>query len=393
MRKLWQQLAIATNWPVLVAVLVLSGVGILSIWAHPKANGPKQLLFLGIALVCMFAFQAVNYLIIGRWAWGFYLLSLLAVSYTVAGSRLSLPGVTSVNGAYNWIKIGGGLSIQPAELAKVGFVLVLARYLRFGSNYRTLGGLVPPFLLAAIPVGLILKQPDLGTAIVFGPILFGMLFVAGAKLRHLLGICAVGLCLAPLVWLSGDAESGAPGLPILRHLPALVKPYQRARVMAMLSRDPAMLQGTGFQQEHALIALGSGGVTGKGAGEIPVGSKVPESHNDMIFALIGEQFGFVGSVVVLVAYIVLFAAGVEIAASTREPFGRLVAVGITAMLAGQTFLNLMVATRLMPVTGVTLPFVSYGGTSLLASYLSAGLLLNIGQNRPLVIARESFQHG
>ena len=111
----------------------------------------------------------------------------------------------------------------------------------------------------------------------------------------------------------------------------------------------------------------------------------------MIFALIGEQFGFFGSAVLLAAYVVLFAAGLEIAAGTREPFGRLIAVGIVSMLAGQTFLNLAVATRLWPVTGITLPFVSYGGSSLLASFLAVGLLLNVGQHRPLVIAKDSFE--
>jgi len=170
-----------------------------------------------------------------------------------------------------------------------------------------------------------------------------------------------------------------------------VKQYQRNRVYAMFSQDPAVLQRTGFQQEHALIAMGSGGITGKGPGIIPVGQRVTEAHNDMIFALVGEQFGFIGSAAVLGAYLVLFAAGIEIAAATREPFGRLIALGIVSILAGQTFLNLMVTTRLMPVTGITLPFVSYGGSSLLASFIAAGLLLNIGQHRPLVMARESFE--
>ena len=113
----------------------------------------------------------------------------------------------------------------------------------------------------------------------------------------------------------------------------------------------------------------------------------------MIFALVGEQFGFFGSAVVLAAYIVLFTAGVEIAAETREPFGKLLAVGVVSLLAGQTFLNLLVAVKLFPVTGVTLPFISYGGSSLLASFMAAGLLLNIGQNRPLVMAKDAFEFG
>jgi rod shape determining protein RodA len=171
----------------------------------------------------------------------------------------------------------------------------------------------------------------------------------------------------------------------------MVKPYQRERVISMFNDDPRTQREKGYQQHNALIAFGSGGIAGKGAGVIPVGRRVPEAHNDMIFALIGEQFGFFGAAVVLVSYIVLFAAGLEIAAATREPFGKLVAPGVIALLAGQTFLNLMVAMKLMPVTGVTLPFVSYGGSSLLASFLAAGLLLNIGQNRPIVMARDAFE--
>src|SRR5205807_653611 len=185
----------------------------------------------------------------------------------------------------------------------------------------------------------------------------------------------------PIVWFAGT------NVPIFRHVPAVLKPYQRDRVKSLFSRDPTQAQGLDFQQRQALTAFGSGGVTGKGMGAIPVGAHVPEAHNDMIFALIGEQFGLVGVAVVLAAYLVLFAAGVEIAASTREPFGRLLAVGIVSILAGQVFINLMVALRLFPVTGITLPFVSYGGSSLLASFIAVGLLLNIGQYRPLIMAK------
>jgi rod shape determining protein RodA len=292
--------------------------------------------------------------------------------------------VRPIKGQCNWINFGP-MSLQPAELMKVSFVLVMARYLRFRSSFRTVRGLLQPFALAAVPMALILKQPDLGTALVFIPCLFAMLFVAGAKMRHLLAIAGIGLALGTLLWLSGTDR------PLFRHLPDFIKPYQRARVYAMFSNDKRTLQQTGFQQHNALIAFGSGGISGKGVGSIPVGRKVPEAHNDMIFALIGEQFGFFGSAVVMGAYIVLFTAGIEIAGSTREPVGRLVALGVVALLAGQTFLNLMVAIGLMPVTGVTLPFMSYGGSSLVASFMSAGLLLNIGQNRPLVMAKDSFE--
>jgi rod shape determining protein RodA len=269
--------------------------------------------------------------------------------------------------------------------------MVMARYLRFRSNYRTLKGLLAPFALAMFPMAMILLEPDLGTALIFVPALFAMLFVAGAKIKHLLAIVALGAAMGPVLWMCGPKDAGAPGLPVLRYLPAFVRDYQRKRVYAMFNDDRETLQGGGYQQQHALAALGSGGLGGKGIGIVPIGKKVPEAHNDMVFALIGEQFGFIGTTAVMVAYVVLFAAGVEIAAATREPFGKLLAVGVVSMLAGQTFLNLMVATKLMPVTGVTLPFISYGGSSLVASYMAAGLLLNIGQNRPLVMANDAFE--
>jgi cell division protein FtsW (lipid II flippase) len=232
----------------------------------------------------------------------------------------------------------------------------------------------------------------LGTALTFIPALFVMLFVAGAKLWHLAAVLGMGVLVAPVMWLAGPAPEG-PGLPVFKYLPTMVRPYQRERVQAMFADNPKISREKGYQQKRALIAFGSGGVTGKGIGQIPVGEYVPEKHNDMVFSLIGEQFGLFGAAVVLGAYGILFAAGIEIASATREPFGRLVAIGVVALLAGQTFVNLMVCLKLMPVTGVTLPFVSYGGSSLLASFIAAGLLLNIGQNRPFVMAKDAFEYG
>ena len=278
------------------------------------------------------------------------------------------------------------MSLEPSELVKVSFVMVLARYLRHRRNYRSVGGLLPPFALAVVPVLLILKQPDLGIAALFVPTLLVMLFAAGAKVRHMVTVLGLGLAFLPIFWLSGQ-----PSVPVLRHAPQLMRPYQRQRVLAMFAHDASSEQGSGFQQRQALIAFGTGGWFGKGFGQIPVGRGVPEAHNDMVFALVGEQWGLAGAAFVIVMYLVLFAAGVEVAAATKEPFGRLVAVGIVAMLATQTGINLMVCLRMMPVTGVTLPFVSYGGSSLLASYMAAGLLLNVGQNRPMVLAPKAFE--
>ena len=389
--RVWSQLAIASNWPVLAAVTLLSTVGLMTIWNDVGKDGihhgKTHLAYIAIGLLCMTAFQAINYQEIGRWAWTFYIAAFALVLYTVAGATMykhgsHLPGVPNLNGASKWIVIGPA-SLEPAELMKVGFIMVLARYLRFRSNYRTFTGLIAPMALAILPVILILRQPDLGTSFCFIPALFAMLFVAGAKLRHLLAIVLVGLLLAPIAWYSGKDASGKPHshLPLLAHLPQLISAHQRQCVLDIVNYDPHTMEHGGYQQELALTAFGSGGAIGKGFGKMPVGKRVPESDNDMVFALIGEQFGFFGATLVLLAYLTLFFAGTEIAAGTREPFGRLVALGVVAMLAAQTFSNLMVAVRLMPVTGVPLPFISTGGSSIVASFMSAGLLLNIGQNR------------
>src|SRR5687767_6912735 len=161
MKKLWQQLAIATNWPVLAAVGVLTSLGCMSIWADSRADGIKQVIFVFVGVLAMAAFQAFDYRLIGRFAWGFYLFSLALILYTVLGTKMALPFARPIKGQCNWINFGP-MSLQPAELTKVAFVMVLARYLRFRSNYRTIVGLLPPFALALFPLALILKQPDVG---------------------------------------------------------------------------------------------------------------------------------------------------------------------------------------------------------------------------------------
>jgi rod shape determining protein RodA len=384
MNRLGRQLALASNWPVLAAVGILSGIGLVNIWVESPDLGHRQLIYLCVAAVVLLAIQAVPYSILGRYAWPFYLLSLMLVIYTVIGSRFTVPGVQQKNGAYAWIGIKD-FSLEPSELMKISFVVLLARYLRFRSNYRSFPGLLPPFLLALAPVVLILKQPELGVAALFLPTLLAMLLVAGARKRHILAVLGLGLACTPIFWLSGT------DLPVFRHLPEIVHPYQRERVETMFQSDPKTLRQGGYQQERALAAMGSGGLSGKGLGVLAVGRHVPESYNDMIFALIGEQFGFIGSLVVIAAYAIFLAAGIEIAATTKEPFAKLIAVGLVVLIGSQAMLNMMVVMRLFPVTGVTLPFVSYGGSSLLASFVAAGLLLNVGNHRPLVIARQAFE--
>ena len=379
---LWDQLALRRTWPVPAAALALTAIGVVSIAAVGGPAG-KQAQFLVLAFAAMAVFQLVHYKSLLALAWPIYLLGLAGVAYTVLDDFVNVPLVTPVNGARNWIQLPG-FSVQPAELVKAGFVMVLAGHLRFRESQRTLAGLVVPVMFAVGPVLLILKQPDLGTALVFFPTLAAMLFAAGAKVRHFaLAAGALALLLPPL-WLAGL------DVPVFRHLPAVVKEYQRDRVVAMFRDDERTRQGTGFQQQWAGAAIGTGGLFGKGLGEVPAGRVVPEAHNDMIFALVGEQFGLAGAAGVIGLYGLLCGTGLVIALGTREPFGRLVAVGVTALIATQAMLNLAVALRVMPVTGVTLPYVSYGGSSLIVSYMLAGLLLNVGQHRPWTVTRESF---
>src|SRR3954467_2095016 len=178
MNRLWQQLAITTNWPVLLAMAVLSTIGVVTIWADDPVDGHKQLVFMFVALACLALFQAVDYREIGRYAIAFYVFSFALVLYTVIGGFAEshghpLPFVHNTKGAHNWINFGPA-SLQPAELMKIAFVMVLARYLRFRSNYRTIKGLLAPFALALVPILFVLKQPDLGTALIFIPALFAM---------------------------------------------------------------------------------------------------------------------------------------------------------------------------------------------------------------------------
>ncbi len=185
MNRVWQQLAIATNWPVLAAVALLLALGVLSVWSSSPADGAKQVFFVLVAIALMGAVQAINYVNLGRWAWGLYILSLALIIYTLLGAAAEkhhhpLPGVHAINHVHCWITFAG-FSFEPSELMKISYVMVLARYLRFRNNYRTLPGLLPPLVLTILPMALILKQPALGVATLFVPTLMAMLFVAGAR--------------------------------------------------------------------------------------------------------------------------------------------------------------------------------------------------------------------
>ncbi len=270
----------------------------------------------------------------------------------------------AINGARRWFTVGPA-SFQPSELAKLALCLFAAVYLSRRRAPRTFGELVKPLgLLTAIFCALIVVEPDLGTTITLGGMMLALFLVAGVPIRLL----AVATVLAL-------------GMGLLA---IYMEPYRRARVFSFL--DPWKdAQGAGFQIVQATIGIGSGGVTGAGLGE-GVGkiSYLPEAHTDMIFAVIGEELGLIGVTLVIAAFAVLAVVGFRIAMRCEDPFGKLLAAGITALVCGQAAINLAAALGIAPLTGIPLPFVSYGGSSLVVLLAAVGVLLNIAVNGRVV---------
>jgi cell division protein FtsW len=267
---------------------------------------------------------------------------------------------TPVNGAKRWLTIGPA-TIQPSELAKLALALWVAAYLSRSPAPRSLGELFRPIgVVFGAALGLILIEPDLGTAISIAVMLAAVLVVAGTRLSTLVGAGAIAFFLvAAAIWL---------------------EPYRRERILSFLDpwQDP---QGTGFQSVQAMLALGSGGFFGVGLGEsVQKVYYLPEASTDMIFAIIGEELGLFGAFAVLGAFVVFGYAGFNVALACRDPFGKLLAAGITALICGQAAVNVSAVMGLAPLTGIPLPLVSYGGSSLVVLLASVGILLNIAVN-------------
>jgi cell division protein FtsW len=264
-----------------------------------------------------------------------------------------------VNGARRWIGFGPA-AFQPSELAKLAVLVWCAAYLARKPAPRKLKDLARPLgLLVGLFCLLVLIEPDLGTAITIVVMVGAMLLVAGTPLPTLAGAYGIVFSLAALAsWLS---------------------PYRRARLLVFLNpwKDPT---NNGLQNVQALISLGSGGVFGKGLGNGVLKNRyLPEAHTDMIFAVIGEELGLIGVSLVIVAYCAVAYAGLRLALTCKDPFGKRLAAGITALITGQAAINLAAVLGLAPLTGIPLPFVSYGGSSLVIALLSVGILLNIAR--------------
>jgi cell division protein FtsW (lipid II flippase) len=280
-------------------------------------------------------------------------------------------------GSRRWIPLPG-MFFQPSEMAKLAFIVALARYLMHRDHHRSWPGLLPPFLLCLLPMGLILKEPDLGTSLLFVPVLFAMLFVAGARLRHLAFVVLLAVVASPVFWTGMSAE-------------------QKSRITAVFQqRDGGPTpRGDGYHLHQSKQVLALGGVSGSEWGgttsDDPMAYYLPACRTDFVLCMIGERWGVAGTLGCLGLYLWLFAAGLRVAGATRDPFGRLVATGIVTLLAAQTIINAGMTVGLMPITGITLPLVSYGGSSLLFSAVAIGLLVNIGSTRENELAAEPFR--
>jgi rod shape determining protein RodA len=342
------------DWPLIAAALALICLSFVSLWSLSPTGGIawRQLVWVGVGTVALFVVIALDYRNLVRAAPAFYVVGLsLLLTVFILGR--------TVSGARRWIHLGP-FTFQPSELFKLIFVLTLAWALtsRWGRPLSR-ATLIWTGILVGVPFVLVVRQPDLGTALVLLPVLAAVLLGLGIRLRIFAGLILGGLAFMPVAWFA-------------------LKEYQRERLLVYIDpfRDPL---GTAYNVIQAKIAIGSGQLLGKGVSGATQSrlAFLPERHTDFIFAVFAEMWGFVGCLVLIMAYGLLVLRGFEIAANAREPRGRIVALGVTALFATQTLINLGMVTGLLPVVGIPLPFMSYGGSSMVVSLMALGLLLSV----------------
>lgn len=384
----WAISLVHAGWLTALASLALSAISVyaIDVAIEPEGHGfhlvgeaLKQAMFIAVGAGSAVIVALPHYRWVGRLSW-------VAMGISVALLIvLILPGVPEsvvkpVNGARAWISIGPLFKLQPAELAKIAFVLCTAQYLRFRKSHRKFLGLFPVGLIAVVPLALIMLQPDLGTVILFIPTLFAMLLAAGARLRHLVIIVLVASMGAPVMY------------PFL-------KPHQKARIVALIhqiegNREQGALD-INYQSFTAQRLAGSGelrGNTEDHARALIKFNKLPERDNDFIFAIVCARFGLLGGLCVLGLYIVWIGGALLAAAVCKDPFGRLVCVGLAGFIASQVVVNVGMVVGLLPIIGITLPFLSYGGSSMVTVWLMTGLVVSIAMRKPRPPFRPSFEY-
>lgn len=341
-------------------ILALTLFGVVMIYSATRSanSAARQGVWLGVSLVAFAVIVRVNYVELMRVNRYVYL---AVVALLVA---VLIPQIGKVvNGARSWISLGPLGSLQPSELAKIGVIITLGTLLR---NAKTFGRheVIPALIHVGIPASLILLQPDFGTAMVFFVILFTMLFAAGTDVK----------------WLCGMLAAGAAAVPLL--VKFVLRDYQRRRLLVFLDpySDPL---GSGWNVIQSLVSVGSGRLFGKGLLQSTQGRLgfLPEHHNDFIFALVCEELGFFGALLVLATYGAILLLGIRVATSAKDEFGRYIAVGVVSLYLAHVIINVGMTIGLMPVTGIPLPFLSAGGSSLLTNWIGIALLINVYSRR------------
>lgn len=346
-------------WLLGITVLIL-GIGVAVIYSATYdvegANYPaRQSAWVGIGIIALFLGLLIDYKVVMRFAYLLYFLNVGLLLLVLASGRVVL-------GAQRWLHFGS-FSFQPSELAKVTVIIVLARFLGDRKGRLTPWGLACAFMLVFAPMIFVIRQPDLGTALVMLPILFVLLYMAEAPRRYLYGLVIAGLVVSPFFWF-------------------ILKDYQKTRLLVFLNSNIDPL-GAGYATNQARIAIGSGGLFGKGwlSGTQTHLHFLPENRTDFVFATVGEEFGFIGAAVLLGLYAFIIMRGLQIAQQSRDGAGKLLASGISMMLLLHVFVNVGMAVGIVPVVGLPLPLVSYGGSCLVTTLLAIGLLMNVRMRR------------
>jgi len=364
---------ISINWLLVILILMVAGVGFAMLFSAAGGNmdpwAKRQIVRFGVAFGIMIVVVTINIRIWLRYAYALYFLALaLLVVVEVAGH----VGM----GAQRWISLGF-VNIQPSELMKIFLVLALARYYNASAieDIGRISRLFVPIMLIAAPTVLILRQPDLGTAIMVAMTGAVVLFLAGVRLWKFVVVGIAGLAAAPIAW-------------------QFLHEYQKKRILTFLNPEIDPL-GAGYHIIQSKIALGSGGLMGKGFMRGPQSHLhfLPEMQTDFIFTMLAEEFGLVGGLALIILYALILTYGMIIAARSRNQFGRLVAGGIISTFFFYVFINIAMVTGLIPVVGVPLPLVSYGGTVMLTLMIGFGLVISVGVHRDVPVGRRGEAEG
>lgn len=371
MTLLEHRLAKNLDYVLIASVAGLTLLGLVMIYSATRFNTSlnmgdpyffvkKQAAAMFIGVVALLFILITDYRYFDRLASPIYLGNILLLLLVLGlGHRIS--------GAQSWFRLGPFL-MQPSEFAKIAVITTLASYLSRKQDLSSLRALITPFMHLGLPTILILLQNDLGTALVFLAILAGMLYMAGARPRDLLTIALVGLAVSPLAYFF------------------FLKPYQRSRLLIFLNpyRDP---MGDGYNVIQSTIAIGSGRFFGKGlfGGTQAKLNFLPAHHTDFIFSVVGEELGFIGAAIVLLIYCTIVLRTFRAASLAKDAYGRLVAAGVGSMFLFHVLVNVGMTMSIMPVTGIPLPFLSYGGSSLIANLIGMGLVLNVHMRRQKIL--------